>query len=134
MSYMNQPGIILLREGTDSSQGKAQLVSNINACQVCCRVACAPLRTSILLLLVLVVSTGQVWRAQCSLFSPASPSELGAGHRGVIAVGRELRLESVKCLYPAHVTLLLLASTAVQWLCTRFSLEIVLAVRPFLRE
>lgn len=33
MSYMNQPGIILLREGTDSSQGKAQLVSNINACQ-----------------------------------------------------------------------------------------------------
>lgn len=34
MSYMNQPGIILLREGTDSSQGKAQLVSNINACEV----------------------------------------------------------------------------------------------------
>lgn len=33
MSYMNRPGIILLREGTDSSQGKAQLVSNINACQ-----------------------------------------------------------------------------------------------------
>lgn len=34
MSYMNQPGIILLREGTDTSQGKAQLISNINACQV----------------------------------------------------------------------------------------------------
>jgi len=30
---MMQPGIILLREGTDTSQGKAQLVSNINACQ-----------------------------------------------------------------------------------------------------
>ena len=29
-----QPGIILLREGTDQSQGKAQLISNINACQV----------------------------------------------------------------------------------------------------
>lgn len=28
-----QPQIILLREGTDESQGKAQLVSNINACQ-----------------------------------------------------------------------------------------------------
>jgi len=28
-----QPGIILLREGTDQSQGKAQLISNINACQ-----------------------------------------------------------------------------------------------------
>jgi len=28
-----RPGIILLREGTDSSQGKAQLISNINACQ-----------------------------------------------------------------------------------------------------
>ena len=27
-----QPGIIVLREGTDSSQGKAQLISNINAC------------------------------------------------------------------------------------------------------
>ncbi|KAL7571852.1 hypothetical protein ACA910_002928 [Epithemia clementina (nom. ined.)] len=34
---MNQfgmrPGIILLREGTDTSQGKPQLISNINACQ-----------------------------------------------------------------------------------------------------
>lgn len=28
-----RPGIIVLREGTDTSQGKAQLVSNINACQ-----------------------------------------------------------------------------------------------------
>lgn len=28
-----QPQIILLREGTDSSQGKAQIVSNINSCQ-----------------------------------------------------------------------------------------------------
>lgn len=27
------PGIILLREGTDTSQGKGQLISNINACQ-----------------------------------------------------------------------------------------------------
>ena len=33
MSYMMQPGIILLREGTDTSQGKGQLISNINACQ-----------------------------------------------------------------------------------------------------
>jgi len=32
MSYMLQPQIILLKEGTDTSQGKAQLVSNINAC------------------------------------------------------------------------------------------------------
>jgi len=28
-----RPGIIILREGTDTSQGKAQLISNINACQ-----------------------------------------------------------------------------------------------------
>ena len=28
-----QPSIILLKEGTDTSQGKAQLISNINACQ-----------------------------------------------------------------------------------------------------
>jgi len=31
MSHMMQPTILLLREGTDSSQGKAQLISNINA-------------------------------------------------------------------------------------------------------
>lgn len=28
-----RPGIILLRDGTDTSQGKGQLISNINACQ-----------------------------------------------------------------------------------------------------
>lgn len=33
MSYMMQPTIVLLKEGTDTSQGKAQLLSNINACQ-----------------------------------------------------------------------------------------------------
>lgn len=31
MSHMLQPTILLLREGTDQSQGKAQLISNINA-------------------------------------------------------------------------------------------------------
>lgn len=30
----SQPQIILLKEGTDTSQGKAQLISNINACTV----------------------------------------------------------------------------------------------------
>lgn len=30
---MLQPAILLLREGTDNSQGKAQIISNINACQ-----------------------------------------------------------------------------------------------------
>ena len=33
LSSTQQPGIILLKEGTDSSQGKPQLISNINACQ-----------------------------------------------------------------------------------------------------
>jgi hypothetical protein len=33
MSHMLQPPVILLREGTDTSQGIGQLVSNINACQ-----------------------------------------------------------------------------------------------------
>ncbi|KAH3765247.1 Tcomplex protein 1, eta subunit [Pelomyxa schiedti] len=33
MSHMLQPGIILLREGADTSQGRGQVVSNINACQ-----------------------------------------------------------------------------------------------------
>jgi len=32
MATMMQPQIILLKEGTDVSQGKAQLISNINAC------------------------------------------------------------------------------------------------------
>ena len=31
--FWKQPGIILLKEGTDSSQGVPQLISNINACQ-----------------------------------------------------------------------------------------------------
>jgi len=31
---MLQPGIILLKEGTDTSQGVGQLISNINACEV----------------------------------------------------------------------------------------------------
>jgi len=33
MSYLLQPTILLLKEGTDTSQGKAQIISNINACQ-----------------------------------------------------------------------------------------------------
>jgi len=32
MSHMMQPQIILLKEGTDTSQGTGQLISNINAC------------------------------------------------------------------------------------------------------
>merc|ERR1712137_1395060 len=32
MSHMLQPTILLLKEGTDTSQGKPQLISNINAC------------------------------------------------------------------------------------------------------
>ena len=33
MNAAFQPQIILLREGTDTSQGKSQIISNINACQ-----------------------------------------------------------------------------------------------------
>lgn len=33
ISSLQQPQIVLLKEGTDSSQGKPQLISNINACQ-----------------------------------------------------------------------------------------------------
>jgi hypothetical protein len=32
MPFGMQPQIILLKEGTDTSQGKPQLISNINAC------------------------------------------------------------------------------------------------------
>ena len=31
---MQRPPIILLKEGTDSSQGRPQIISNINACEV----------------------------------------------------------------------------------------------------
>jgi T-complex protein 1 subunit eta len=33
MSNMLQPTMLLLREGTENSQGKEQIISNINACQ-----------------------------------------------------------------------------------------------------
>ncbi|XP_046658411.1 T-complex protein 1 subunit eta isoform X1 [Homalodisca vitripennis] len=33
MEFLHQPQIILLKEGTENSQGKPQLISNINACQ-----------------------------------------------------------------------------------------------------
>lgn len=33
MSHMMRPPIILLKDGTDTSQGKGQLISNINACE-----------------------------------------------------------------------------------------------------
>ncbi|KAK6915823.1 Chaperonin Cpn60/GroEL/TCP-1 family [Dillenia turbinata] len=45
MAAMLQPQIILLKEGTDTSQGKAQLLSNINACTVvadCVRTTLGP--------------------------------------------------------------------------------------------
>lgn len=32
--FLQQPQIVLLKEGTDTSQGKPQLISNINACQM----------------------------------------------------------------------------------------------------
>ncbi|XP_014213650.1 T-complex protein 1 subunit eta [Copidosoma floridanum] len=38
-----QPQIILLKEGTDSSQGKPQLISNINACQTVAEAVCTTL-------------------------------------------------------------------------------------------
>ncbi len=33
MSHMLQPAMVLLREGTENSQGKEQIISNINSCQ-----------------------------------------------------------------------------------------------------
>lgn len=35
---MLQPRIVLLKEGTDTSQGKGQLISNINACEAVCEI------------------------------------------------------------------------------------------------
>ena len=32
--HVQQAPIILLKEGTDTSQGKPQIISNINACEV----------------------------------------------------------------------------------------------------
>lgn len=33
MSFLLNPNILLLKDGTDDSQGKGQIISNINACQ-----------------------------------------------------------------------------------------------------
>jgi len=33
MSYLLNPSILILREGTEDSQGRSQIISNINACQ-----------------------------------------------------------------------------------------------------
>jgi T-complex protein 1 subunit eta len=33
MSYMLSPQIVVLREGTENSKGKEQVINNINACQ-----------------------------------------------------------------------------------------------------
>ena len=55
--------MIILREGTDTSQGKAQLISNINAC---CVVVDA-VRTTLA-------------RLPCSLSSRVSPPALLAAH------------------------------------------------------
>jgi len=38
MAGMMQPQIVLLKEGTDQSQGKGQLISNINACEAVCEI------------------------------------------------------------------------------------------------
>jgi T-complex protein 1 subunit eta len=43
MSAAFQPQIILLREGTDTSQGKAQIISNINACEAVAEVVASTL-------------------------------------------------------------------------------------------
>jgi T-complex protein 1 subunit eta len=32
MSYMLAPNIVVLKEGTENSKGKEQIISNINAC------------------------------------------------------------------------------------------------------
>ena len=33
MSYMLQPNILVLKDGTENSRGKEQIMSNISACQ-----------------------------------------------------------------------------------------------------
>jgi T-complex protein 1 subunit eta len=33
MSYMLNPQIVVLKEGTENSKGKEQVINNINACQ-----------------------------------------------------------------------------------------------------
>ncbi len=32
MSYMLNPNILILKDGTENTQGKQQIISNINAC------------------------------------------------------------------------------------------------------
>ena len=45
VSVLQQPTVVLLKEGTDTSQGKGQLISNINACQAVADVVCLTFNT-----------------------------------------------------------------------------------------
>ena len=55
---MQQPQIILLKEGTDTSQGKPQLISNINACYAVADVVRCCWLLLLLLLLLVVCAAG----------------------------------------------------------------------------
>lgn len=110
MSRMIQPTILLLREGTDTSQGKAQVVSNINACQAVVdmvRTTLGPRGMDKLITQgnsMIVTNDGATVLKQLDIVHPAAKtlvdiaksqdSEVGDGTTSVVIIAGELLAEA----------------------------------------
>ena len=107
---MIQPTILLLREGTDTSQGKAQVVSNINACTVvvdAVRTTLGPCGMDKLIVTggtLLVTNDGATVLRQLDVVHPAAKTlveisrsqdaEVGDGTTSVVVIAGELLAEA----------------------------------------
>lgn len=110
MAGMIQPTILLLREGTDTSQGRAQVVSNINACQAVVdlvRTTLGPRGMDKLITQgasLLVTNDGATVLRQLDIVHPAAKtlvdiarsqdSEVGDGTTSVVILAGELLAEA----------------------------------------
>jgi len=107
---MVQPTILLLREGTDTSQGKAQVISNINACTVvvdAVRTTLGPCGMDKLIVTggqLLVTNDGATVLRQLDVVHPAAKTlveisrsqdaEVGDGTTSVVVIAGELLAEA----------------------------------------
>ena len=107
---MIQPTILLLREGTDTSQGKAQVISNINACAVvvdAVRTTLGPCGMDKLIVTggnLLVTNDGATVLRQLDVVHPAAKTlveisrsqddEVGDGTTSVVVIAGELLAEA----------------------------------------
>ena len=57
MSYMLAPNIMVLKEGTENSKGKEQIISNINACNGLVEV----IKTTLVIFLIIIFRAQEEW-------------------------------------------------------------------------